>query len=72
MIKVSVIGTGGMGYTHGRAYSVMRGVKIVAACDSRKAAVKRFAEEFNVPQTFTSVDDTRTPARWRRPRNEKA
>ncbi len=46
-----------MGYTHGRAYSVMRGVKIVAACDSRKAAVKRFAEEFNVPQTFTSVDD---------------
>ncbi len=55
MIKIGVIGTGGMGHTHGRAYAGMRGVKLNAACDVNQNAVKQFSKTFKVPQAFTSV-----------------
>jgi predicted dehydrogenase len=57
MIKIGVIGTGGMGHTHGRAYTDMRGVKLIAACDVHEEAAKRFAKTFKVPQVYTSVDE---------------
>jgi len=57
MIKIGVIGTGGMGNTHGRAYTGMRRVKLTAACDVHEEAVNRFAKTYKVPQVFTSVDE---------------
>ncbi len=57
MIKLGIIGTGGMANAHAMNFSKIRGVRITAACDVDGARAKAYAEKHGVPQVFTDVDD---------------
>ena len=56
MINLAIVGTGGMAHAHARAYSTIRGVRIVAACDILPDRVKDFAAEFKIPHVYTDVE----------------
>lgn len=56
MIKLAIVGTGGMANSHARHFQEIRGVKLVAACDVDQSRAADFARKYNVPKVFTSVD----------------
>lgn len=56
MIKLALIGTGGMANAHARSFQAIRGVKITAACDVDAKRVAAFASSYGIPRTFTSVE----------------
>jgi len=53
VIRIGVIGTGGMGFTHGSAFEKMRGCRITACCDMDAERAAAFAERFKVPGVYT-------------------
>jgi predicted dehydrogenase len=53
MIRIAIIGTGGMAAQHAKKFSAMRGVTITAACDIDPARVEKFAREHGIPHTYT-------------------
>ncbi len=57
MIKLAIVGTGGMAHAHARSYEAIKGCKIVAAVDVDPKRVEAYAKEFNIPETYTSVQD---------------
>ena len=57
MIRIGIIGTGGMANWHAKNLSEMKGVKVTAGCDIREDALKAFAEKFGVPSTYTNYRD---------------
>jgi len=59
-VRLLILGTGSMGATHARAFAAMDGVEIVAAVDPTVDALAAFAQEFGVPQTFTTLDEAIT------------
>ena len=56
VIKLGIVGTGGMARGHAGSFGKMRGVRIVAACDVVPERVKAFAEQFGIAETYTDVD----------------
>jgi predicted dehydrogenase len=52
MIRLGIIGTGGMGNHHASQFSSMKGVKIVACCDISEQRRKAFAEKWKVPAVY--------------------
>jgi len=56
MIKVGIIGTGGMAGAHARAYRAIKGCKIVAACDIDSKKVSTFAREHEIDRVYTNVE----------------
>lgn len=57
MIKIGIIGTGGMAGAHAGNYAKMKDVKMVACCDVREEKAKQFAEKFNIPAVYTSYQE---------------
>ena len=57
VVRLAVIGTGGMANCHAENFRKNPACRIVAACDVDAARVKAFAEKHKVPQTFTSAED---------------
>ena len=55
-IKVAVIGMGGIGYTHARAYANDPLAELIAVCDINKEKADKAAEEFGV-RAFYSVKE---------------
>jgi predicted dehydrogenase len=53
MIRLGIIGTGGMAHGHARAFSAMKGVTIGTCCDIDEARVKSFARAFSIPRWYT-------------------
>ena len=53
-IKTAVIGMGGIGYTHARAYANDPLAELIAVCDINKEKADKAAEEFGV-RAFYSV-----------------
>jgi predicted dehydrogenase len=53
MIKIGIIGTGGMANAHAEAFSKIKGVKITACCDIKSERAGQFAEKWKVPHTYT-------------------
>ncbi len=53
MIKLGIIGTGGMAHGHARSFSAMKGVTLAACCDIDEARVRAFAREFSIPRWYT-------------------
>jgi len=53
MIRVAIVGTGGMANTHARAFAGIRGCKVVAACDVIPKRAEAFANEHGVPAVYT-------------------
>lgn len=52
MIKLAIIGTGGMAHAHAEAFQKIKGVQIAAACDINPERALDFSEKFNIPHTF--------------------
>ncbi len=57
MIKLAIIGTGGMANSHAKAFSAIDGVRLVAACDIIPERVALFAETYGIPHTYTDFGD---------------
>jgi predicted dehydrogenase len=57
MIKLGIVGTGGMANAHAMAFKNINDVEIVAVCDVIEDRVRNFAKEYNINQTFTSFDE---------------
>jgi len=53
MIKLGIIGTGGMANGHAATFSAMRGVKVVACCDVAPERAAAFAEKHDIPRVYT-------------------
>ncbi len=58
MIKIAIVGTGGMAGGHAEWFqNKISGCKVVACCDVAPDRVKTFAERFNIPAYYTDMDD---------------
>jgi len=55
-VRVGVVGLG-MGYVHIQRYAKSPAVKIQAICDQNEELLKKVADEFKIPQTFTKFED---------------
>jgi predicted dehydrogenase len=56
MIKIAVIGTGGMAKAHAENFSNIRGCRLVAACDVEAERSRVFAEQHGIGRSFASLD----------------
>lgn len=56
-MRLLILGTGGMANSHARAFSAIRGVKLVGGVDVDAARVKAFAAQYGMPRAFTSLDE---------------
>ncbi len=57
MIRVLIVGTGGMARDHVTAYQAMDGVSVVASVDINPDTLAAFNAEFGIPQGFSRVED---------------
>ncbi len=57
MIKVGIVGTGGMAHAHAGGYKNHKGAKLIACCDINKERAQKFAEEFNIPAVYTDYNE---------------
>ncbi|MBX6772002.1 MAG: Gfo/Idh/MocA family oxidoreductase [Chloroflexi bacterium] len=51
-VRLAIIGTGGMGAAHLRAYQASEKARVIAACDVDPESLARVAEQFNIPATY--------------------
>lgn len=58
IVKVGLVGTGGIGNQHAKTYEPIEGIEIVAVCDIVKKKALQFAEKWGVPKknVFTSYN----------------
>lgn len=52
-IKLGIVGVGQIGKSHLRNYAKIEGAEMVAAADVNEVELKRVAEEFGIPNTYT-------------------
>lgn len=57
MIKIAVIGTGGMAHQHAKEFSAIRGCKLVAACDIVRERADAFASKHGIREVYSDVDE---------------
>lgn len=57
IVKLGLIGAGGIAQAHCRAMSEVSGVEIIAASDLVKANAERTAERWGIPKTFTDYNE---------------
>jgi predicted dehydrogenase len=55
--RVGIIGCGGMGHSHAKAWGQREDTDVVAAMDISQEAAQRLAEEHSVPATYTDYDE---------------
>lgn len=56
MIRVLILGTGGMAHAHAEAYAAMDGVAMVAGVDRDPDRLAAFNERFGIPHGFDSIE----------------
>ncbi|MER9306254.1 Gfo/Idh/MocA family oxidoreductase [Mesorhizobium sp. M0293] len=59
-MRLLILGTGWMAQEHARRFSAIEGVDIVAAVDVDRGRVGDFADSFNIPNRFTSLEEALT------------
>lgn len=57
MIRLAIIGTGGMANGHADHFRKMKGVKLVACCDIIKDKAVEFAGKWKIPASYSRVDE---------------
>ena len=57
MIRVGIVGTGGMAHGHARVFSAITGVKIAACCDIDRPKAEAFARTWNIPRIYADYDE---------------
>lgn len=55
--RVGIIGCGGMGHSHSRAYAKNPATELVAAMDIKEESVKKLAEEYSIPAVYTDYKE---------------
>ncbi|MDE0088267.1 MAG: Gfo/Idh/MocA family oxidoreductase, partial [Candidatus Poribacteria bacterium] len=55
--RIGVIGCGGMGRSHSRAWQKQENAEVVAAMDIYEESAKRTADEYGIPAIYTDVDE---------------
>jgi predicted dehydrogenase len=53
MIKIGIIGTGGMAGSHAQRFQSIRGVKLQACCDISAERAEAFAKHYGIPKVYT-------------------
>ena len=56
MIKLAIVGTGGMANHHAEQFSTIKGVKMVACCDVDAQRAKDYAARHGIPASFSSLE----------------
>jgi predicted dehydrogenase len=56
MIRIAIVGTGGMANSHARAFQGIPGCRLVAACDVVRAKARDFAKRYQIPAVYTDVE----------------
>jgi predicted dehydrogenase len=57
MIKLGIIGTGGMASAHAQSFSGMKGVTLAACCDIDEKKAREFAGKWHIPRWYVDYDD---------------
>ncbi|MEI6337015.1 MAG: Gfo/Idh/MocA family oxidoreductase [Verrucomicrobiota bacterium] len=57
MIRIAIVGTGGMANSHAHEFQKIKGCKIVAVCDVDTARAAAFAEKYHVKRHFSNLTD---------------
>jgi predicted dehydrogenase len=57
IIRVAIIGTGGMANQHAKCYREIPGCQLVACVDISRERAEKFAAEYGIPAVFNSVDE---------------
>lgn len=57
MIRIAIVGTGGMARVHAESFLKMKGVKLVAGVDVNPERCKAFCDTHGIPEAYTSVED---------------
>ena len=57
MVRLAIIGTGGMGNTHAKAFREIAGCKLVAAVDVDRKRATEFCGAHGIPHAFASTDE---------------
>ncbi|MDX6767365.1 MAG: Gfo/Idh/MocA family oxidoreductase [Candidatus Methylacidiphilales bacterium] len=52
MIKLAIIGTGGMAHHHAQSFQKIKGVTLAAACDIDAQRALDFSDKYGIPHTF--------------------
>ena len=52
MVRLGIIGTGGMAHSHAKAFGAIKDVKLTAACDIDSERAHSFATAFSIPNVF--------------------
>ena len=55
--RIGIIGCGGMGRSHSRAWAKHPNAQVVSAMDIFEEAAKRTADEYGIPAIYTDVDE---------------
>ena len=53
--RVAIVGCGGISHAHGNAWRDISQIEVVGACDESVDALSRFAETFNVENTYNDL-----------------
>ena len=56
MIRLAIVGTGGMAGAHANEFKKIKGVKLVAACDVVRDKALAFAAKFGIPAVYDRLD----------------
>lgn len=56
MIKIGIVGTGGISHWHAKEFGKIKGVEIAAACDINEKVLEAFTEEYGIKSKHLSVD----------------
>ncbi len=56
MIRIGIIGTGGMAHAHARSFQRIKGVRLAAACDLDPNRVQDYGKEFGITDLYTDLD----------------
>jgi predicted dehydrogenase len=57
MIRLGIIGTGGMANSHAKSYEPMKGLSITACCDIDEKRVRDFAARWSIPRWYTDYHE---------------
>jgi predicted dehydrogenase len=57
MVRIAVVGTGGMANSHARAFQRIPGCVLVAACDVVGGKARSFAKRYGIPAVFTDAEE---------------
>ena len=57
MIRLAIIGTGGMANSHAWSFNKIRGCRVVACCDIVPGRAEKFAAQYGIPSAYTSAEE---------------